>query len=302
MALPPRIRWRDALDLKLRTESQAPVISNYQLAVELLHLITQEEYAGRALIHPRRPIDRRMFYEARNNLIKRGALLIDRGLPSTILRFPGSKRGDAGELMCAIDPFGYIGYLSAMAFHGLTNRLPKILFFITPEASLWRQMATEKMRRDLGALEDSFIQAELPVLRNSKIEKLDTVIIEEVRTKNPGGWRVASEGAIRVTTLARTFLDMLQRPDLSGGIRHVIEVYEEHAKPHLTSIISEFNSGGAKIDRVRAGYILEEYCGIRDSRIDRWVADAARGGSRKLDAQAEYSPNFSEKWCLSINV
>jgi len=302
MASPPRIRWRDALDLKLRTESQAPVISNYRIAVELLQLITQEEYAGRRLIHPRRPVDRRMFYEARSNLVKRGALLTDRGLPNTILRFPGTKGSDAGEQMCAIDPFGYIGYLSAMAFHGLTNRLPKILFFITPEASLWGQMAAEKMKRDLGLLEDAFIQAELPVLRHSKIDKLETATVEEIRTKNPGGWRVASGGAIRVTTLARTFLDMLQRPDLSGGIRHVIEVFEENAKPHLTSIISELNSSGAKIDRVRAGYILEEYCGIRDSRIDNWVVDAARGGSRKLDAQAEYSPKFSEKWCLSINV
>ena len=158
------------------------------------------------------------------------------------------------------------------------------------------------MSRDLGDLEPAFREQQLPDLRHTKLEKLSGMVVEMLRTKELGGWRNFRDGAIRVTTIGRTFLDMLQRPDLCGGIRHVMEVFEEHAKVNLGAIVAEFSQHGTKIDRVRGGYILEERCGIEDARINEWVKDAARGGSRKLDAHADYAPTFSEKWCLSINV
>ena len=296
------LKWRDALDLKLRAEYKAPVISNYQIAVELMTLMAGDEYAGRPLKKPSRPVDRRMFYEARNTLLKRALLVADKNLPNTLLRFPDRKDADPAEVLCAVDPFGHIAFLSAMTFHGLTNRLPRVLYMVTPDPRTWSQLAASRMSRDLGNLEVEFRTQELPTIRHTKLSKLDGMTVEIFRSKDMGGWRNAREGAVRVTTIARTFLQMLQRPELCGGIRHVMEVYEQHAKENLTSIITEFNQQGTKIDRVRAGYILEEVCDIEDPRLDAWTKDAIRGGSRKLDAQAEYAPTFSEKWCLSINV
>lgn len=296
------IRWRDALDLKLREEFRAPVISIYQLAVELLRLTSMEFYGDRRLIQPKRPVDRLMLNQAKSALIRRGALLVDKSLPSTILRFPGKKGTTTEQTLCAIDPFIYIAYLSAMSFHGLTNRLPKIVLCVSPEPSLWTAMAAERMAKDLTGIEEHFHQSNLPQLRHSSIKRLDGMTIEEVRTKTPGGWRYAHDQTVRVTGVGKTFLDMLQRPELCGGIRHVIEVYEEHAKSNLQSIISEVSNNGAKIDKIRAGYILETYCQVDDERIDAWTINASRGGSRKLDPQSEYSPNFSERWSLSINV
>jgi len=297
-----KLRWRDALVAKVLTERNSPVVSNYWVAVKLLELTHSGSYGGRPLQLPKRPVDSRMLAEARNALLSRGVLTQDKALPKTLFRIPDAKNVDQAEIMCAIDPFGYLAYLSAMAYHGLTNRLPKVLYFVTPESGLWRSLAEEKMRKDLGDLFASYQLAELPQLRHSNIEKLDGMLIEQIRTKTIGGWRSVRDGALRVTGIGRTFLDMLQRADLCGGIRHVLEVFEESASPHLSAIVAELNTHGAKVDRVRAGYILEEYCGISDSRIDAWVIDVSRGGSRKLDPQAEYSSNFSEKWALSINV
>lgn len=297
------IKWRDALDLRIRTTYRAPVISNYSLAAELTKLFSLDEFAGRPLKKPRSPVDRRILYEGRNALLKRALLVIDKNLPNTILRFPERKDADPSEVLCAIDPFAHLGYLTAMTFHGLTNRLPKILYLITPDPRTWSRLASERMAKDLR--EDLLIEFKrngLPELRHTRLERLDGMLVEITRTKDLGGWRNVKEGAIRVATIGRTFLQMLQRPDLCGGIRHVMEVFEEHASTHLSTIISELNQQGTKIDRVRAGYILEERCDIRDPRIDEWVRDASRGGSRKLDAHAEYAPTFSEKWCLSINV
>jgi predicted transcriptional regulator of viral defense system len=95
---------------------------------------------------------------------------------------------------------------------------------------------------------------------------------------------------------------MLQRPELSGGMSHVIETFEEHAEANLPLILNELESHGSMIDRVRAGYLLEERCNIRHPRIDTWVRDAQRGGSRKLDPQSPYEATFSERWMISINA
>jgi hypothetical protein len=95
---------------------------------------------------------------------------------------------------------------------------------------------------------------------------------------------------------------MLRDPELCGGIHHVLQVYQEHAQQSLRLILDEVDQHGKPIDKVRAGWILESVCHIEDPRINVWTAFAQRGGSRKLDASTEYSPEFSERWALSINV
>lgn len=296
-----RIRWRDALVAQILSERQPPVVSSYWLALKLFQLASQSHYDGRPLQLPERMPDSRMLTEARHALLNRGVIHQGKGLHSSLYRTSNEPVAVA-ELMCSIDPFGYVAYLSAMAYHGLTNRLPKVLYFVSPNPAIWRDLAAERMRKDLGPLYQDFMEAKLPKLRHFSIEKLDGVVIEEIRTKERRGWRSANEGSLRVTGIGNTFLDMLQRADICGGTRHVIDVFEEHAKLHLSSIITAINTHGTVIDKMRAGYILETHCGVSSSEVDAWAVHASRGGSRKLDPQAEYSSEFSPKWCISINV
>lgn len=297
-----RMRWRDALAADVLAAQPPPIVSTYWIASRLLLLVIAGRYDGKELQLPKVATVSEMLSDARDALLKRGILQRDRSLPNYLFRTVHAADADAAQLMCVIDPFGYIAYLSAMAHYGLTNRLPKILYFVTPDSTLWREMANEKMATDLGEWASRYRLEQLPELKHSKIEKISGVLLQTIRTKQLGGWRYGKNQTIRVTGLGRTFLDMLRRPDLCGGVRHVIEVYEEHASTHLGAIIAEFNSHGAVIDRMRAGYVLEEYCDISDPRIEEWAEQASRGGSRKLDPQAGYSSNFSEKWALSINV
>jgi len=95
---------------------------------------------------------------------------------------------------------------------------------------------------------------------------------------------------------------MLRKQELCGGINHVIDVYINYAKQYLDLIIPEISAHANKIERSRAGFILEHYCGFSDLRIAAWTKEVQRGGSRKLDASAEYMPEFSERWGISINV
>lgn len=50
----------------------------------------------------------------------------------------GHSNATAKEIACSLDPFAYLSHLSAMEYHGLTDRFPKIVFMFTPSQSDWR--------------------------------------------------------------------------------------------------------------------------------------------------------------------
>ena len=95
---------------------------------------------------------------------------------------------------------------------------------------------------------------------------------------------------------------MLREPNLCGGIYHVISAFKSHAANYQRLIVAEIEQHGEPIDKVRCGYFFEEVTGIKNPAVEKWASLAQRGGSRKLDPTAEYSPVYSEKWCLSINA
>ena len=295
------LRWRDALQLRVLAECRGPVVSAYDLGVQLAHLVHEGHYQGRPLSLPGQGLNARMWYEARTELERRGVVLQERWLPKGYYLTAAGKTADPIEILCAIDPFGYAAYFSAMSIHGLSDRLPRIVYFVTPEPGRWKQLAREKMTRDLGDARPDDSENTLPPLRHTSVPKIHGNVIQTIRTKETGGWRHLREERIRVATLGRTFLHMIQKPDYCGGLAHVIDVYREHAPSNLAVILSELSQHGTDIDRVRVGYILEERCGVSDRRLDDWLRYVARGGSRKLEVSAEYAPVFSERWSLSIN-
>jgi predicted transcriptional regulator of viral defense system len=172
----------------------------------------------------------------------------------------------------------------------------------SPAHGQWKQFAEEQMQKDLGDEFQDYLAAKLPQLQRSKPEKLLGKPVHQVTSLHLGAYRNFKEQHIRVATRGRTFLDMLRDPELCGGISHVLQAYKEHARQSLRLILDELDQHGKPIDKVRAGWILETFCDIHDDRINAWTSFAQRGGSRKLDASVEYSPDFSERWALSINV
>ena len=108
--------------------------------------------------------------------------------------------------------------------------------------------------------------------------------------------------SVRLSTIGQTFLDMLQKPDLCGGMYHVLDVWEEHAETYLNDIVAAVETASSGIVKSRAGYILEERQGLHHPGIERWKVSGQRGGSRKLDPAKEFAPTFSATWMISLNV
>lgn len=297
---------RTALTLEIGQLHQ-PVVTSYQLGCLVFRLYQAKVYRGEkiARIHKDLP-ERPEYLRLIASLVADGILQNSPDVPnSEIFTVLGQDAASAEDIACCVDPFCYVSHLSAMEYHGLTDRLPKLLFLTTPPSPHWGQLATERMQKDLGseALE-LYRDTALPLLRRFRLAKIrrKTLSIYSTVHCDPGAYVSVPERPLRVSTIGRTFLDMIRDPDLCGGIYHVLELYADNASRYLRLIVDTVDRHGAKIDKVRVGYILDERLGLTHPTIETWRQLVQRGGSRKLHAQAAYSSHFSEKWCLSINI
>lgn len=215
----------------------------------------------------------------------------------------------AEEAICSLDPFAYVSHLSAMAWHGLTDRLPKTLFLTRPSAKLWRNLSETRLEAQLDGLFPLYQRAKLPGYQRIDIHRikkrpLNIWTSSRLDRAYQAAYKRVESGAMRVATIGRCFLDMVREPELCGGIYHVIEVFEEHGATHVEQILEEIDHHGNKLEQARAGYLLEraEPELVAHPILERWAKGVTRGGSRKLDPAGDYSETFSERWALSINV
>jgi predicted transcriptional regulator of viral defense system len=248
--------------------------------------------------------ERRFAYSAAaSSLSLYGLLTGIRGVrEGSAFRVLGRKTSGPGEIACTIDPFAYVSHLSAMELYGFTDRVSRMLYLSSPDPKAWGQFAGQRMLHDLGDDLEDYLARGYPSLQRTNFRSLDGFSVRMTKRSHLGAFRKAGETELRVATIGRTFLDMLREPDDCGGIQHVLSAYEQHAASHLELIVAEIERHGGPIDKVRGGYVLEEHCHLSHALFERWHAFVARGGSRKLVANREYAPVYSERWAISLNV
>ncbi|HDR9102698.1 TPA: hypothetical protein QDB15_006406 [Burkholderia vietnamiensis] len=300
----PALSAVGALTLRLGKEHRSGVVTLYDLGVQLWQLYETREYAGHRIKNLRNPVPARSsLFKYRDELIENGVLEHRNDLPVDTWLLTLSPFKDPADILCGLDPFSYLSHLSAMEYHGLTDLVPRLIFATTYPAAEWRRHALNRMSTDLGDSLADYQTARLPPLQRHAFDAVGKRKLSLFASKAAGSFVTLRDRPVRVASLGRTFLDMLRRPDLCGGIHHVIDTFVEHARAYLPLIADELDRHGDPIEKVRAGYILEERCGIRDNpRIEAWTQFAQRGGSRKLDPAEAYWPEFSEKWMISLNV
>lgn len=216
----------------------------------------------------------------------------------------GEEPLSAQEMISLADPYVYVAYLSAMQRWNLTNRLPKVSLFARPNKSIVKSLKPELEK--VGNF-NSELPIRTPVGHHSLHRILQGSMVDKIRvieTKYPARTMWLGGEHTRISTQASTFVDMLHRPDLCGGMAHVIETWENYVVDRKveTDLVEIIDDSKSSILKVRAGYLLSERIGIKNNKIEGWKKYAARGGSRKLDADKPYKNVFSEEWMLSINV
>jgi hypothetical protein len=280
-----------------------PVISRYQVGLIVHELYARKTYRGEMLQRIQKDFADLPEFNRRMRELEAGGILAPyAGFGSAVYSLLGRKEALPEEVACSVDPFCYLSHLSAMAHHGLTNRIPTKLFISSPTTQPWKDYAHERMLKDLNEDLDTYCENEMPLLTRIRMDRIGKTEVHRFSSIHLGAYKNVRDKTLRVSTMGRTFLDMLRSPELCGGIHHVLEVYEESAKTYQRLIVDEIDRHGAPIDKVRAGYILSEKLQIQDDVVESWVKFAQRGGSRKLDAAGEYIAEWSDKWCLSLNV
>ncbi|MFA4935809.1 MAG: hypothetical protein WC568_08245 [Candidatus Methanoperedens sp.] len=212
------------------------------------------------------------------------------------------KQSDVSSIACAADPFLYISHLTAMNLYGLSNIISNNIYITEPKPDKWLELAEMKMLEDKKQLSDHSLGNALPPLIKPKFTRVGKSGIVRFADKMHGQYKLMKNSNVRLSTLGRTFYDMLSKPNYCGDMQHVLDVFKEFAPQYGNLIIEEIDTIATPIEKVRAGFILEEYCGIKNPIVESWIRFCQRGGSRKLDPSKEYKSVFSERWCLSINL
>jgi len=272
--------------------TSAPAVTSYELARQVFGLLDAAQDEA-----PKKVYQSVLLSLLNTHLLTPMELVT----PKAYLLF-GRSSASPAEVVCSLDPFAYVSHLSAMEHHGLTDRFPKILYMTRPPAAEWRKQAAVRAAKDLGERLSSYEEAGLPKLVPPKIPSVGNTVIQFYERSQLGAFRLVGGSNLRVATIGRVFLDMLREPALCGGIQHVVDIYKREAKRYLKLIVDEVDRHGQPIDKVRVGYMLSDVCKLDAPEFSSWQQFAQRGGSRKLDAEGEYVPNYSERWLLSINV
>jgi len=285
-------------------ELKQPVISSYQLGLIVYNLYLSKSHQGKHINLRKEHPESKEYYNLRNDLLDQGILTVNQSFPSeSVFNILGKDISSVEEIVCSVDPFAYISHLSAMAYHGITDRIPKTLYISTPSPSSWKNFGLKRMQKDLTTEYNNYVDSNFPKLRRINFsKKVSRRMIHCHSSLHLGAYKSIKDKMLRVSTVGRTFLDMLKNPDLCGGINHVLDVYHEYGEQYFKLILDEIDRHGNAIDKVRAGYILDERNNLHHEIIDGWLSYVQRGGSRKLDANSEYSSFYSEKWCLSLNT
>lgn len=282
-------------------EAGSPAVTDYELYRTALAIATDRAPADSLDNQTPGEWDRKRSRNLTRRLVRRRALVSDQDFRSGVWRIVQAIRaGTAEEVACIADPFCYLSHLSAMQRYGLTDRSPTALHITRPSRPVWNVMKMEKLARELPPEHVEEASKTLVHIGMKPSLRRRPVTIHE--TRHPSRTtQVRGEGT-RVVEIGQVFVDMLSEPDLCGGIRHALEVWARHAPDWLDPIVAAVADTASSIVKVRAGHILAERLGIADPRIEAWKAFAQRGGSRKLDPDAPYAPNFSEAWMISLNA
>ena len=222
---------------KLRDQNQA-VITPYGF-----FRLIQEMYRGGTVRSLRKHTvpNERVYYKYFRRLRRLDIIDPDPDYGAKLMRVRVVSSQPVEELVCLADPLCHLSHLSAMQRWGLTNRSPTGIIFTRPDKPTARARLAEIMENEPGSLPPKRFWLR-SVKHPSSVRDRDIRITE---SRAPGACIEMPDRPLRLATIGQTFLDMLQKPELCGGMSHVLDVFDEHAGHWCDEIIAARKSSNA---------------------------------------------------------
>jgi predicted transcriptional regulator of viral defense system len=208
-----------------------------------------------------------------------------------------SQPVDDVEILMELQPYSALSHASALAFHQMTEELPKEIHLAIPSERSCGLLPVGTEESDWGS--SSLVQGHKadaiegrPVHWHRLVSKRIFGMAEYVDRGFP----------VRVTTPERTLLDGLVHPEWCGGFSNVLKSWAAYRDlANVDMIVQYVEQFSIAVLRQRAGFLLEQLQ-LSHPALARWTALARRGGSSKLNGGAAFAPKYSERWQLSINA
>ncbi len=253
--------------------------------------------SGKKLYLRRKAPNRDDIVRFRSILKTVGVIANDRDYGTRVLRVLSVSDLPADDILCLVDPTCYVSHLSAMQYWGLADRIPRALAFARPNrktaAAALRAHVNDAMKRTENNLYP------LTLMKHPRRVRGRDVTVYE--SKTAGAFMTNRGTDARLSTMEQTFLDMIQRPDLCGGMSHVLDLWKEHASTFFDEVALTTDRTPGALTKSRVGHILDERLGLHHPCIERWKSFGQRGGSRKLDPTRDFAPVF-RTWMISLDV
>ena len=272
-----------------------PVITPF----EFFHIVWRMHQANDSKLYLRHDTPDKKDCERLRSMLKEARVTApDPDYGGRVIRILSVPDQPAEVIVCLVDPTVYISHLSAMQRWGLTNRVPNALMLTRPDRATANIQRRERMSEILDTDEDNPFTLNVDA-HPAQVRRRP---VQVHGSKTAGAWVRSRRDNTRLSTIGQTFLDMLQKPDLCGGMNHVLDVWEEHAETHLNEIAQAVDAASSGLVKSRAGYIIEERLGLSHPKVEPWKALGQRGGTRKLDPAKGFAPEYSDTWMISLNA
>ncbi len=214
----------------------------------------------------------------------------------TVFRFTW---GDAptNQILQSLDDKGYFTHYTAILFHGLTDQIPKTVYFNVEQPATGGGGALSQAGIDRAFRGKCRVSNNVIELRDLKICKLNgqnTSQLGVIRASTDEGYDV------RVTNLERTLIDATVRPVYAGGVGEVAEAFKNAAKGlsvnKLVSYLRKLNYTYPYHQSI--GYYLSRAGVYKQSQID-----LLRNFPIEFDFYLNYqlkNPDYNKEWRLYI--
>jgi predicted transcriptional regulator of viral defense system len=212
---------------------------------------------------------------------------------------PYARQGsvDEREVLFELHPYAALSHFSALAFHGLTEGLPKGLTLTVSSDGSGGLLPIGTSPRDWEGVQQPAGRTPSTIFgRPVDWQRIKPERFFGFAEYQPLGFPV------RYTTPERTLIDGLQNPALCGGIVNVLRAWVlARDTIDLDVLVHQVERFGFAVLRQRVGYVLDQI-GLSHPVVERWRTSSRRGGSSRLVGSEPFASTFDERWNLSINV
>lgn len=195
------------------------------------------------------------------------------------------------QLALAVSPKAYLSHYTAIAYHNLTDQIPKTIYVTTEQSSKSNQGQLTQKGIDGAFAKPQRVSENIATIPNGFLYWLNGK-----HTKRAGV--IKTEDGLSITNIERTLIDATVRPLYSGGVYEVLEAFKRAAG---TVSVNKLAGTLRKMNFIypyhqAIGFYLEHSGAYRSSQIDLF-----KRFERNYDFYLTYNmqdKEYSKEWRL----